>query len=121
MEFYPEPFTLGIEQAERMTSIAIHMAVGPRRAAVTEEHRDLVERFGAQGPIIPHHRGRLDVSLRTTFLTMNKIVEFHRVADKKNRRIISYQIPISFLGIKFHGKAPWIADRIRRTALATDR
>ena len=43
MEFHPTPFAFGIDQAEGMTPIAIHMTVGLRSATITEEHRDLVE------------------------------------------------------------------------------
>ena len=50
-----------------------------------------------------------------TFLGVDEVREFEWVADKEDRGIIPYQIPISFLCIEFHGKTANVAFGIGRT------
>ncbi len=43
---------------------------------------------------------------------MNKIREFERILDKKDRRIVADQVENPFVGIKLGGKTADVADRI---------
>jgi len=40
------------------------------------------------------------------------------ILQKKDRRAVAYQIPVTFFGVKFHGKAPDIPLRVRGTAFS---
>ncbi|MNI45402.1 hypothetical protein D3C73_998260 [compost metagenome] len=76
-----------------------------------------MQRLRRKGPEIPDGIGVFEMGLRVAFLGVNKVRKFNRITDEKDRRIIADQIIIAFFGIKFHGKAAWIAHSIGRPQL----
>src|SRR6266849_5300347 len=78
-----------------------------------------MQRFRRKRPEVPHHRRRLQICFRVTFLRVNKIAEFQRVAYEEHRRIISGHLPIAFFGVKLQSKAARIALRVFRSFFAT--
>ena len=73
-----------------------------------------------QRPEIPLSIGILAVRLGVALLGMHKIGELNRVANKKDRCIITYDVPVAFFGVEFNSKTSGIALGICRTLLTTD-
>ena len=60
--------------------------------------------FGQQSPEIPITVRATHVCFRISFNGMVKVGKLQRIAQEEYRCIISYQIPVTFFCIKFHGK-----------------
>ena len=118
MEFHPTTFVIFVIKTERMTSETVHVAKILRNPPVTHQDHDLVQSFWWQTPEVPHRRVTSQVCLRIPLLRVNKIGKLQRIPDKENRRVIPDQIPVSLVGIEFHGKSPNIPFRIGCTPLS---
>ena len=79
-----------------------------------------MHRFGHQGNKIPERivgRRRLrNFVVRFGFDGVNEVGKFHRVLNKKDRNIVSDQIIIAFVGVKFDGETAHVARQIGRAA-----
>lgn len=53
--------------------------------------------------------------------SMDKIRELNRILDKENGDVVSNQIPISFVGVEFHGKPTNVTDGVGTSFTALDR
>ena len=105
MIFYPHPFSFRVDEAVCVRAESVHVAVGCRDASVGHDDRDLMKGFGKHGPEVPIRLWRTEVGLRITLHGMVQVGELEWVSDKEDRRIVSYQVPVAFLGIEFHGKS----------------
>ena len=44
---------------------------------------------------------------------MDQIRKFHRVLNEKDGNVVADEIEVSFLGVKFHGKAAYVSREVR--------
>src|SRR5271156_1452604 len=79
---HPEKFTGPIHPLEGMRAEAVHVAKARRNAAVAEQNRELMGRFGTQREEVPDVVRFLNVGVRVAFLRVDKIREFKWIADK---------------------------------------
>lgn len=59
--------------------------------------------------------GLRDLQIRFRLACMDYIGEFHSILNKEDRDVIANNIPVSFIGIKFHSKPSNIADCVGAT------
>ena len=43
------------------------------------------------------------------------------VADEEDGRVVAHQVPVALLGVELEREAAWVAHRVGRAALASDR
>lgn len=55
MEFTVDHLILAVNQLECMRTIAVHMTVSVRNAAIAEEEHNLVRRLRSEGNKVPEH------------------------------------------------------------------
>jgi len=116
--FHPVIVPVGVVPQEGVAGIAVHVAVGARRAPVREENRDLVDRFGRQREEIPEHVGVLQVGDGVALLGVDKIGEFDGIPDEKDRGVVPHHVVVAFLGVKLDRKPARVAFGIGGTLLA---
>ncbi len=103
-----------------MASIPVHMTVTIWCASVTEEYHYLVETFRIETPEIPHHGRTLEVGVRITFLSVDKVGEFLSILDKEYRSIVSNKVPVAFISIELNGKASWVTFGVCTSLFSTN-
>lgn len=73
MKLHPHRLTFGVHPLEGVARITIHVTETHGRAAIREQNRRLMSRFGAQRPEVPHSvrigQVRLGTTVRTTLVT----------------------------------------------------
>ena len=67
---------------------------------------------------IPKHIWVFTMGGRVPLLRVNEIWKFEWVTQEKYWRIITYDVPVTFLGVKLQGKASRIALSVRTSLLA---
>ncbi|MPM66119.1 hypothetical protein SDC9_113026 [bioreactor metagenome] len=105
MEFHPETLAVCVDKTECMASETVHVAIRTGDTSVAHCDGNLMQCFGKTAPEIPVVVRAAQVSVRITFYSMVQIGKFQRVAEKEDRSVISDQIPIAFLGVKFHSES----------------
>lgn len=111
---------LGVDELESVRSVAVHVAIAVRDAAVREQHAHLVGGLRAQGDEVPEHVRVLQVGGRVALLGVDEAREEDRVADEEDRRVVADQIPDSVLGVELDGESARVADGVGRAALTPD-
>ncbi|PMQ14793.1 hypothetical protein JaAD80_19100 [Janthinobacterium sp. AD80] len=114
--FHVHALAIRIDQAIRVAAEAIHVTVAVRRAAVREEHGDLVQAFRRMAPEIEHHFSRFQIALRIALLRVDEVGELDRVLDEEHGRVVAHQIPVALFRIKAHGETARIAFRVGTAA-----
>lgn len=109
MPFYPESLSIFIYPSVSMTSISIHVSISIRSSSIGKQDRYLVNRFWDLTQEIPKHIWILQIGLRISLLSVNKIRELLRISDEKDRSIVSNHIPIPFFSIEFDCKSSRIS------------
>src|SRR5574344_507717 len=105
MELHPKANSVFIDKAIGVRTKAMHVAIRSRNASIGHHHRNLMKSFGKHCPKVPIVLSRAHVGSRVSLYSMIQIGELERVANKEYRGIVSYQIPVAFIGIKLNGKA----------------
>ena len=80
-----------------------------------------MERFRKESPKIPIVGRAAHTRARVALDCVIQIREFKRVTQKEHRGIVTYEVPISLVGIKPHGKPTYIPFRICRPTLSGHR
>ncbi len=111
------PLAFTIDQAEGVTAEAVHEPITIGDATIGKQDGDLMQRLGRVRPEIPHHLRALQIGPWVTLLRMDEIRKFQRIADEEDRRVVTHDVPIAFLGIELHREAARITLGIRRAAL----
>ena len=88
---------------------AVHMAVAFRYAAIAHDDRDLMERLRNLRPEVPLIGVGMKVRSGIALDDMVEVGELERITQKEDRRVVSDQVPVAFLGIKLDGKAADVA------------
>ena len=109
MEFHPETLVITVDKAVSMTAEAVHMAVALWQTTVTDIDGQLVEGFRQMREKVPLISHIAQVGARVTFYHVVQIREFQRVTKVEHRRVVTDHVPVTFLGIKFQGKAADVA------------
>ena len=78
---------------------------------------DLMSCFLPQRDEIPKHVGILQMCGRISLLCMNKGWKEYRIPDEEDGRIVTDQIPVSFIRIEFDSESTRISCRIGRSGL----
>jgi len=117
VELHPVPLAFTIDQAEGVTAEAVHEPITIGDATIGKQDGDLMQRLGRVRPEIPHHLRALQIAPWVTLLRMDEIRKFQRIADEEDRRVVTHQVPIAFLGIELHREAARITLGIRGAAL----
>ena len=79
-----------------------------------------MDALGALAQIIPEHIHILQVRLRVTLLSVDKVRELGRVAQEENRGVVKDPVPVALLRADLDRKPARVARGIGRTRLATD-
>jgi hypothetical protein len=85
----PESLAFSIHKGERMTPVAVHVTVASRQSAIAKQNRNLVQRLRIERPEIPLHIGIPQVSLGVTLLGVDEVGELVRIANKKDRGVVT--------------------------------
>ena len=109
MEFNPETFIVGIDKTEGVATKTVHVTVRLRQTTVAEVDGQLVEGFRQLREEIPFVDWITQVGARVTFYHVVQVREFQRIAQIEDRSVVTYQIPVTFFGIKLHGEATNVA------------
>src|ERR1700728_1525117 len=114
VELYPGTLVPGIDHREGMAPEEMHVSKRLWNATVGHDDGDLVECLWKQRPEVP-------VILRTAKagagIALDGVIEVResqRIAEEKNRSIVSDDVPISFLGIELQSRPADIAFGIGR-------
>ncbi|KPY54789.1 Peroxisomal catalase [Pseudomonas syringae pv. solidagae] len=118
MPLHPMTLTCCTDEAIGVAAEAVHVTVAVRNATIGEQNSDLVQRFRRVRPEISHHLRALQIGLRQALLSVNEIREFQGVTDKEHRRVVTDDVPVTFLGVKLDRKATRVTLGISRTTLA---
>ena len=108
VEFHPIPLAFGVDQHEGVGAESVHAAIRGRDAAIPEEHGELVRGLGRVGEEIPDIVRLLAVGIGIVFLGVDEVRELDAVLDEEDGRVVAHQVPVAFLGVELHGKAPRI-------------
>ncbi|MPM34133.1 hypothetical protein SDC9_80715 [bioreactor metagenome] len=100
-----------------MRAIPVHMPVTFGNAPVAHGYGHLLQGFRKGGPEIPVVLSRSHVRSGIALDRMVEIGKEHRISEEEHRGVVSYQIPVPFLGVILHGKTTDVALCIGGTAL----
>ena len=117
----PEFLAFLIDQHVGVAGIAVHLAPVLRNAAVAHQIGDLMRAFGAQGPEIPLHVMIAQTIVGPALLAADEMLEFQRIANEEDRRVVADHVEIAVLGIDLDRKAARIAPGVRAAALTGNR
>lgn len=65
----------------------------------------------------PEHVGILEMALRVTLLSVDKVREFGRVADEEHGSVVEHPIPVALVCPQFKSESSWIAGGVCGAAL----
>lgn len=116
----PEGFSSGIDPLKGVRSISIHVAITIGSSTVRHENGNLMKSLRGVGPEVPGHLGALDTSLRVSLLGVDEIRELDWVLDEENWSVVSYDVVVSFFGVKFDSETSWIPIAIVCTTFSSD-
>ena len=117
MEFHPETLIGRIDEAVRMRTKTVHVAIAFRNAAVGHHNRHLVQGFRQQCPEVPVVGRAAQIGARVAFDSFVQIRKLARVAQKEHRCVVTDHVPVAFFGVELQGKTADIALGIGCTAL----
>src|SRR5882724_614224 len=120
VEFDPDALVCGIEEAVRMAAEAVHVTEALRNTALAHDNRDLMQSFGQQRPEVPVVISAAHAGTRIALDGVVEVGKAQRVTEKEYRRIVAYDVPVAFLGVKLQGEAADVALSVGRAALAGD-
>ena len=118
VELDPEFLAVLVDQHVGVAGIAVHLAPVFRHAAIAHQVGDLVRAFGRQRPEIPHHVVIAQAVIRPALLAADEVLEFQRIADEEDRRVVADHVEIAILGIELDREAARIAPGIGAPTLA---
>jgi hypothetical protein len=79
-----------------MAPKAVHEAKSIGSPAITKQNGDLMQSLWNQAPKVPLHIGILQIISGQSLLGVNEVRKLDRIADEKDRRIVSHQVPITY-------------------------
>jgi hypothetical protein len=109
----PEPLARGVLPHIRAAAVAVHVAVGARRAPVAHQDRHLVGRLGRERPEVPLHVVAAQAGVGHTLLRVNEVGELHGVTHEEDRRVVADEVVVAFFGVELEGEAAHVAVRVR--------
>jgi len=80
-----------------------------------------VNRLWVLREVVPEHVGVLEVRLWVTLLRVDEVGELGRVAQEEDGCVVENPVKVALLSAELDGEAAWIASRVGRSTLATDR
>src|SRR6266481_2898563 len=109
VELYPSALVLGIDHREGVTSEAMHMPEGLWNSAVGHDNGDLVECLWKKSPEVPVILSAPQTGAGVALDRVVEVSEAERIAEEKDWRVVSNDIPVSVLGVKLQSKPTDIA------------
>src|ERR1700722_4842929 len=120
VELHPRALVLGINHREGMTSEQMHMPEGLGNSAIRHDNGDLMESLWKKSPEVPVILSAPKAGAGVALSSVVEVREAQRVAEEENWSIISYDVPISVLGVELESSTADIALRIGCAALPSD-
>ena len=80
MKFHPDAFVIGIDEAVRVASESVHVAIGVGDAARAHSDCHLMKRFGQKCPEVPVTVRTAHIRFRVALDGMIQIRKFKRIA-----------------------------------------
>ena len=119
MKFDEGAFAISVYKPESVNAKSFDHTKAARQGAVRHRPHNHVHTFWHERDEIPKGivctRSLRKALICFHFYGVNKIGKLNRILNEENRDIITYQIPIAFLSVKFSCKATNIARRVHRT------
>src|SRR5262245_60959 len=120
VELHPRAFVLGIDHREGVTSEAMHMPEGLWNSAVGHHDCDLMKCLWKKCPEVPVILRAPKTSAGVALDRVVEVSKTERIAEKKDWRIVSNDIPIAVLGVELERSPADITLRIGCPALPSD-
>src|SRR6266446_7046586 len=120
VELHPRALVLGIDHREGVTSEAMHMPEGLWNAAVGHDDCDLMECLWKKRPEVPVILRAPKTGAGVALDSVIEVREAQRIAEEKDWRIVSDDVPIAVLGVELESKPADIALRIGCPAFPSD-
>jgi len=109
----PDLLARGILPQVRAAAVAVHVAVGARRAPVAHQDHHLVGRLGRERPEVPLHVVAAQAAVGQALLRVNEVRELHRVTHEEDWRVVADEVVVAFFGVELEGEAAHVAVRVR--------
>ncbi len=118
------PLPGGIDEPEGVHAEALHHPVAARQCPVRHQPHHHVHRLGDEADEVPQGvvRGGClrDLVVRLRLHRMDEVGELDTVLNEEYRHVVTDEIEVTLLGIKFDGKSAYVPDRVRGTAGTAD-
>ncbi len=112
----PMTLVLAVDEAVGMASETVHVTYAVGYSAIAHKDHHLMERLGIEGQEVPTGLVIAHVILGVALLGMYEVGEFDRIAYKEYRCVVTYQIPVAFVGIELERESAYVTFGIGRTA-----
>src|ERR1700693_1830332 len=120
VELHPNALVLGIDHREGVTSEAMHMPERLWNSAVGHDDGDLMECLWKKSPEVPVILSAAKTGAGVALNSVVEVREAQRIAEEKDRSIVSDDIPISVLCVELESKPADIALRVGCPAFPSD-
>ena len=118
VELHETRLPLGVDEPEGVDAEAFHEPQRPRDSPVGHGPHDHVHGLWAQGDEVPEvvvrRLGLREAAVRGRLGRMDQVGELDGVLDEEDRDVVAHQVPVAFLGVELHRKAPHVAGQVRR-------
>src|SRR6202140_1039572 len=120
VELHPSALVLRINHREGVTSEQMHMPEGLWNSAVGHDDCDLMQCLWKKSPEVPVVLSAPKTGAGVALDSVVQVREAKRIAEEKDRSVVSDDVPISVLGVELESSPADIALRIGCPALAGD-
>src|ERR1700722_202235 len=120
VELYPGALVLGIDHREGVTSKEMHVTKGLWNSTVGHNDGDLMKRLRKERPEVPVILRAAETGAGIALDGMVEIREAQRIAEEKDRGIVSDEVPVSLFSVELESSAANIALGICCPALPRD-
>src|SRR5438445_5594625 len=120
VELHPSAIVLGSDHREGVTSEERHMTEGSWNSAVGHDDCDLMECLWKESPEVPVILRAPKTGAGVALDSVVEVREAQRIAEEKDWRIVSDDVPISILGVELESSPADIALRIGCPAFPSD-
>ena len=117
----PDLLARGVLPQVGAAAVAVHVAVGARRAPVAHQDHHLVGRLGRERPEVPLHVVAAQAGVGHALLRVNEVRELRGVTHEEDRRVVADEVVVAFFGVELEGEAAHVAVRVRVAPFAGHR
>lgn len=110
--------SFGIDPAESVRTVSVHVAVAIWCSAVAEQNRDLVKSLRRVRPKVKGHVRVFVVIDWVTLLRVNEVWELDGIFDEKHGGVVADHIVVAFFSVMFDRKSTWVSVAVVGTTFA---